>query len=108
MSRDKREYNGLRSGPIPFGVGGVPNIGSMANREEQVKRAFQQEMLSIGREIFVRAASTWFADEDDYPNSDALRTLAEQSHLAAMSYFEGIGLIQRNPPEEPATEQPQA
>lgn len=96
----RKDYNGLRSQ--------IPVLGQGGSREQQAQRAIAMEMQAICRELFVRSASgMMLADASAMPTDLHYQELAEQCHIAARSYFVGLGVIQVETgadPDSPAAE----
>lgn len=90
---NKRDYNGLRSGPAPFG-GQVHTLARQLSPEE-VQANLNQQHQALAREIFVRSASKLISGADmdgdcACPLDEEFETISYWSQKAAVGYFKGL------------------
>jgi hypothetical protein len=96
---DPKGYNGLKS----FG-GQVHDLGaSRPSREQVIQQAFSAQLQALMREMYVRAiADTLRHGDAEDCEPGYYRELAQECQVAALAYFEGLGMIETRPAEPTA------
>lgn len=100
----KKPYNGLRHESVPAFGGVIHDLSGGRDRQAVIQQAFAQQMQALMREMYVRGAAR-LMDGGDQP-AETYRELAAECQIAALAYFEGLGLIQPKEPEPTEAEQP--
>lgn len=88
----------MKSIPSMPPMGQAPLIGQ---REQQQKAAIQAAVSQLSIGIYSQLAVAHISSRDPMdPEPERLRKMARDSSAAAMAYFEGLGVIQRQPGSE--------
>jgi hypothetical protein len=78
----------------------VPLLGQrQPPNQQQLQSQIQAAIGQLSMNIYTQVAESYIFTEDDEHrpvNRDQFRQLAKDSQIAALCYFEGIGIIQQN------------
>ena len=85
----------MKNPPQMPSFGQTPIIGQ---RQQQLQSQLQAAIRQLSMGIYMQIAKSYIFMEDEHRpvNRDQFRQLAKDSQIAALCYFEGIGLVQQN------------